>query len=118
MGKRIISMNIEAKSSSEVHITILGNTWPYRERLNEFGIGGGWMETNNDSNPRVYCRAKENIDLTAADKQLIPDLITSVFKNAAIRVRLDGTTQEDTPVADLITTLKNMPAVFIVKNTI
>eukprot|EP00973_Karenia_brevis_P023018 3170946-Karenia_brevis.AAC.1 len=42
VGKKITVLNLQLKSDSEVDLLITGNTWPFRDRLDAFGITRGY----------------------------------------------------------------------------
>ena len=39
-GKRITVLNLQLKGDNEVDLLITGHTWPFRARLDAFGIAG------------------------------------------------------------------------------
>lgn len=111
IGKRITVLNLQLKSTNEIDLVITGHTWPFRARLDAFGIAGGYTEEENGAARRYY-RVWKDIDVAGDGTNRFMDMLETVFKNMALRVTLDAAPVPDTHVAAFIDKLREAPSVF------
>lgn len=115
-GKRITVMNIQIESSTTFSIVLTGHTWPWRGRLDAFGVSGGYYtdEAQKENEPRKYYRVWKQIDVSEeAERQKCRDMLgDAVFKNLAMRVTVDKPPERESDVAEFIDELRNRPALF------
>ena len=117
VGKRITVMNIQIESATLFSIVITGHTWPWRRRLDEMGISGGYCAsdaTQSGSEPRKYYRVWKDIDASSeVQRQKFLDVLgEKVFKHLAMRVTIDSPPEPETDVAIFIETLRRQPSLF------
>ena len=119
VGKRITVINIQIESATLFSIVITGHTWPWRGRLDEMGISGGYCasdETQSESEPRKYYRVWKEIDASSeVQRQKFLDVLgEKVFNHLAMRVTIDKPPEPETDVAIFINALRCQPALFFV----
>ena len=88
---------------------ITAYTRPFRNRVDAFGIAGGYAE-NDDGD--AYYRVWKQIDVAGEGSDRFLDMLGTVFKNAALRVTMDATPAPDTHVAAFIEKLRAVPSLF------
>ena len=118
MGKKLVTMTLQVES--ETHLSVLwgGNTWSFRQALDEFGVHGAYHEddvetTNKDGNTksggRRYFRLLKSIDVTSPDASKIKSTIIDIFHSLAMKVFIEGApVVEDSPVSEYIDVLKGL----------
>ena len=90
---------------------ITGNTWAFRSRLDTFGVSGGYQSGADDSERRTYFRVMKSLDVSdEAQQDRVRQLVgDAVFKNLAMKVKLDKKPEEDSEVERFIDELKEIP---------
>jgi hypothetical protein len=111
IGKRITVLNLQLQSDNEINLVITGHIWPFRDRLEAFGIARGYFEDEN-SDGRCYYRVWKQIDVAGDGAGRFMEMLSTVFNNLALRVSLDGVPVPDTHVADFIGKLREKPSLF------
>ena len=111
IGKRITVLNLQLKGDREIDLVITGHTWPFRGRLDAFGIASGYAEEEG-GDARRYYRVWKQIDVACEGANRFMDMLTMVFKNAALRVTLDTVPVPDTHVAAFVEKLREVPSLF------
>ena len=111
IGKRITVLNLQLQSDSEINLVISGNTWPFRERLDAFGIRGGYSE-DADGKSHNYYRVWKQINVAGEDAGRFMDMLGKVFNNLALRVCLDVLPAQDTHVGAFIDKLRGVPSLY------
>jgi hypothetical protein len=111
VGKRITVLNLQLKGDSEIDLVITGHTWPFRARLDAFGIAGGYTDEEGGDGRR-YFRVWKQIAVASEDANRFVDMLDTVFKNMALRVTLDAAPPPDTRVAAFIDNLREVPSLF------
>ena len=111
VGKRVTVLNLQLKGDSEIDLVITGQTWPFRARLDAFGIAGGYTEEEGGEARRYY-RVWKQIDLAGEGASRFVDMLDTVFKNLALRVTLDAAPVPDTHAAAFIDKLREVPSLF------
>ena len=111
IGKRIVVLNIQIENENTISVVITGNTWAFRSRLDTFGVSGGYQSGSDDSERRTYFRVMKSLDVSDdAQQDRVKQLIgEAVFKNLAMRVKLDKKPEEDSAVEAFIDELKDIP---------
>ena len=110
IGKRIVVLNIQIENENTISVVITGNTWAFRSRLDTFGVSGGYQSGTDDSERRTYFRVMKSLDVSDdAQQDRVRQLVgDAVFKNLAMRVKLDKKPEADTPVDAFISELKKI----------
>ena len=111
VGKRIVVLNIQIEDENSISVVITGNTWAFRSRLDTFGVSGGYQSGTDESERRTYFRVMRSLDVSDdAQQDRVKQLVgEAVFKNLAVRVKLDKKPEADTPVDAFISELKKIP---------
>ena len=111
IGKRIVVLNIQIEDENTISVVITGNTWAFRARLDTFGVSGGYQSGTDDSERRTYFRVMKSLDVSdEAQQDRVKQLVgEAVFKNLAMRVKLDKKPEADTPVDAFVSELKKIP---------
>ena len=111
VGKRIITLNLQLDTDSVFDLIITGHTWPFRARMDAFGITGGYMEDHKET--RCYYRVWKQIDVSQdAPKARFLEMLNEVFKNLALRVTLDREPNPNTHVAAFVEKLRCVRSLF------
>lgn len=118
VGKRIICLNIQVENESVISVVITGNTWAYRQRLDAFGVVGGYTDAD-DKDKRAYFRIWKSLDVSDESMQVrfLEMLDNAVFRNLAMRVTVDSPANDDTAVAEFITKLREQPSLYFDKQS-
>eukprot|EP00973_Karenia_brevis_P093892 12419660-Karenia_brevis.AAC.1 len=115
VGKRISHLNLQLDSDSALSLIITGHTWPFRGRLDAFGVSGGYFEEEADKETggRKYFRVWKDIDVSIEEqRQKFFAMLSDVFRNIVMRVSLDHLPSHDTHVAAFVQCLRQQPALF------
>ena len=110
-GKKRVTLNLQFTGEDSVDLVITGNTWPFKDRMDEFGIRGGW-QADGQSDKRQYYRVRQGISADEAHADEFVDMIQKVFRHLALHVVIDGNVSEGTPAAAFVTRLKSVPNLF------
>lgn len=105
-GKKVSSFNIEIHNNSEISI-VMTHVFPYREGFERFGVQGGRINVTPTSKGD-YVRLMPKIDVTK-DEQTIIKVIEEVLHNVALRVLVDGTCDDESPVGKFLEKLRERP---------
>ena len=81
-GKRLVTWHIEIHGDTKMSLTIAGNIWPYKKRLDVEGVQRAFVEDGEGK--RTYFRVLSNLELPQ-NKDRVMRLI-KLFKNLAMRV--------------------------------
>ena len=111
VGKRITVLHLQISNDSEVDLVITGQTWPFRARLDAFGIASGYKQEENGEARRYY-RVWRQIDVAGGGASRFMEMLGTVFKNVALRVTLDAQPVPDTHVAAFIDKMRQVPSLF------
>jgi hypothetical protein len=109
-GKRVVTFQLEFdEEGKNMSALILGNTYAFRQRLDEAGVQGGYTEEAS-SEARTYYRVIKDIDCSATnDRERLLDVFRRAFNGLALRIVLDGEPETNTPAAEFLTVLKEQP---------
>jgi hypothetical protein len=113
VGKKITVLNLQLKGDNEFDLVITGHTWPFRARMDAFGIAGGYTEEEG-SETRRYYRVWKQIAVASDGAKRFMDMLDTVFKNMALRVTLDAAPVPNTQVAAFVDKLRELPSLFFV----
>ena len=116
MGKKITVLNLQVQGDREMDLVITGHTWPFRARLDAFGVSGGYAD-GDGGGARRYYRVWKGIDVTGEDAKRFMEMLRTVFRNAALRITLDVAPADNTDVAAFIDELRATPSLFFVPPT-
>ncbi len=115
IGKRITNLHLQLDDDNALSLIVTGYTWPFRGRLDAFGIRGGYVgdEADKDNMARKYFRVWKDIDVSVEDqRQRFLVMLSDVFKNVVMRVSLDRRPTPDTHAAAFVERLRQQPALF------
>ena len=112
-------MHLVPQSDTMLKIVWSGNTWAYRDTLDEQGVKGyfhseeGDKENNKDGEAkRVYYRVMElDCSTEGAYEKLRDDILTNVFHNVAMHTKIEHSSEVEAGsyVSDVIEALKGKP---------
>ena len=110
IGKRIVTLNIQIENEKTISVVITGNTWAFRNRLDAFGVSGGYQESASDDR-RTYYRVLKSVDLEedAQQERVLSFVGEAVFKNLAMRVTIDGDPEPDTTTGNFVSKMREIP---------
>ena len=117
MGKKLVTMTLQVESETHVSVLWGGNTWSFRQALDEYGVHGAYHEDDVESTNREgmtksgrrYFRLLKSIDVTTPDASKIKSTITDIFHSLAMKVFIEGVpVVEDSPVSEYIDLLKGL----------
>ncbi len=83
-GRRVISLNFEPESDSELNLVITGNTWNYRDDLEKSGISG----TRSQEEGGQYYRYLKGVDVTNAESKQPILALTDIFNKQCLRLKV------------------------------
>jgi len=111
-GKRITILNLQQQGdSNKLNLEITGHSYPFRARLDAFGIAGDYVD-NASGEGRRYHRFWKDIDVEGEGEGRFLDMLSTVFRNAALRITLNFTPEPETRVAAFIEKLRDIPSLF------
>ena len=115
VGKKITGLNLQVNGDTMVSMIVTGHTWPWRARLDSFGISGGYFadEASKENESRKYYRVWKDIDVSDdAQQQKFIAMLDDVFKNVVMRISLDRRPKPDSPVGAFVERLRQRPSLF------
>ena len=94
-------------------IAASGNTWNFRNALDEAGVRGAYVDEdggddNGETNKRKYFRILKGFDVTSEQGKL-ENILKEVFNNLAMKVVVEKQPVEDSDVAAWIETIRKLP---------
>ena len=106
---------IQPVSDEVVAFLWAGQTWSFRAALDAAEIRGAYYEASTEGdNPaagRQYYRTIQ-VDLSGENSKKIKDIITEIFHNLAMRVKVRSTPEEGSSVAELVAELRQLDCLF------
>ncbi len=107
VGKKIITLSVEAHSESLLSFLFGGQLWSFRGRLDEAGVPSA---VDEKAGVKVHCRLLKDIDCTnEGEKAKALGLFASVFKSAAMKLIIRAEPPADSPAAALVSELRELP---------
>ena len=89
-----------------------GNTWNYRNALEEAGVRGAKVEDEDGEGQGKaagkYYRILKSLDV-AEEEQRVQNILKQVFQNLAMKVVVEAEPAEDSNVAEFIEELRKLP---------
>ena len=116
VGKRVAILNLQiCDDDNMLDLVISGHTWPFRSRLDNFGISGGYVEEGG-KDTRRYVRVWKHIDTADETQQTrFLDMLKTVFNDVVLKVTLDREPTPDTHVGAFIDRLRKVPSLFFAR---
>ena len=112
VGKRSVTLHLEALDDEMFTVLIAGNTWNFRSRLDAIGVAGAYHE--GSGNEKTYFRVMKSVD-AARDRAKIFDLLDGCFKKLAVRVVVDKEPAASSACGALFTELRELPQLHFAK---
>jgi len=114
LRKVITWLNIQIESADVISVVITGYTWPYRQRLDNIGVSGGYFGEGGDQENRKYYRVWKNIEVGDEEQaeKFMKMLGDDAFKKLCMRVTLDAQPMPETAVQTFIGKLREQPFLF------
>jgi len=63
VGKRVVTLHLEALNDETVNLLLAGNTWSYRARLDSLGVSGAYHEADGGGEKTYYRVMKKTYSL-------------------------------------------------------
>ena len=104
-GKRVLTLNFEPESDSELNLVITGNTWNFRDDLEKNGVSG----TRSQEEGGQYYRYIKGVDITNAGSKQQVMALTDIFNKQILRVVVDPDAEPDSEVAKFFDELRAIP---------
>ena len=119
LRKVITWLNIQIESENAISVVITGYTWPYRQRLDNIGVAGGYFGEGDDKENRKYYRVWKNIDVgdEQQTEKFMKMLGDDAFKKLCMRVTMDDQPVPDTAVQRFIEKLRELPFLFFTSSS-
>ena len=114
ISKRIVMLHLQPESETCVSVLWGGNTWNFRNALDEAGVRGAYVdedggnENAENNNKRKYFRILKGFDVTSEEGK-VENILKEVFNNLAMKVVVEKQPVEDSDVAAWIETLRKLP---------
>ena len=105
IGKRVVTLHLQIESPTSLSALWSGNTWQFRQRLDEAGVKGAYVESEGEQEKRAYFRIMKNLDASEGLEKL-HNVLKNVFRNMAMKALIEGELEEDTDCAKFISKLK------------
>ena len=110
IGKKLVTMVIQVEDEKSCSVLWGGNTWAFRQALDENGVSGAYFEDDSETmtkdgdskSARRYFRVLKNIDVSAKDgsSDKVKDTIEKVFHNLNMKCSIEGSAlMDDSPLA-------------------
>ena len=106
IGKRVVTLHLQIESPTSLSALWSGNTWQFRQRLDEAGVKGAYVESEGEQEKRAYFRIMKNLDASEGLEKL-HNVLKNVFRNMAMKALIEGELEEDTDCAEFISARKN-----------
>ena len=111
-SKKIVMMHLQPESETCVSIIWSGNTWNYRNALDEARVPGARFEDDDgegrDKSSSKYYRILKSLDVST-DETRVQNILKEVFQNLAMKVIVDSEPIEDSDVFEFIQELRKLP---------
>ena len=111
----LIVPQIQPVSDEVVAFLWAGQTWSFRAALDAAEIRGAYYEASTEGdNPaagRQYYRTIQ-VDLSGENSKKIKDIITEIFHNLSMRVKVRSTPEEGSSVAEVVAELRQLDCLF------
>jgi hypothetical protein len=108
VGKRVVTLHLEAVNDETVNLLLAGNTWSYRSRLDSLGVSGAYHEAEGGGE-KTYYRVMKGVN-GASDKSRVLDLLgDGCFKKLALRVVVDKEPDAGSAAGALLAELRELP---------
>ena len=105
IGKRVVTLHLQIESPTSLSALWSGNTWQFRQRLDEAGVKGAYVESEGEQGKRAYFRIMKNLDASEGLEKS-HNVLKDVFRNMAMKALIEGELEEDTDCAEFISALK------------
>lgn len=117
VGKRITTAHFQIESDDALSLVITGYIWPFRNRLDDLGLCGGYLQGESSQDDpavsRSYCRVWKGIDASNTEEcSKIFEIVQSALRNVVVRVIVDKEPEPDSAVERLLLQLKKIPNLF------
>lgn len=103
---------VRPESDTLASVIWAGNTWNYRNALDEAGVKGARVDVDDDepggSTVGKYYRILKSFNV-AEDENKVQDVIKNVFHNLAMKVVVDSDPVADSYVSEMIDDLRKLP---------
>ena len=108
VGKRVVTLHLEAVNDETVNLLLAGNIWSYRSRLDSLGVSGAYHEAEGGGE-KTYYRVMKGVN-GASDKSRVLDLLgDGCFKKLALRVVVDKEPDAGSAAGALLAELRELP---------
>ena len=104
IGKRLVTLHLQIESNTHLSALWSGNTWQYRQRLDEAGVKGAYIEAEGQEDKRTYFRIMKSLDASEGIEKL-SGVLANVVRNMAIRALFEGNLGKSTGCAKSIAEL-------------
>ena len=104
----------QLRPESDTCVSVLwsGNTWNYRNALEEAGVRGAKVEDEDGEgqgkSAGKWYRILKSLDVTEEEKR-VQNILKQVFQNLAMKVIVEAEPVEDSNVAEFIEELRKLP---------
>ena len=109
IGKRVVTLHLQIESNTHLSALWSGNTWQFRQRLDEAGVKGAYIEAEGQEDKRTYFRIMKSLDASEGIEKLT-GVLTNVFRNMAMRAVVEGELADDSHTAEFVAELKKEAA--------
>ena len=112
VGKKIVTMTVQVEDENHVSVLFGGNTWAFRQALDEFGVNGAYFEEDSETTTkdgdtkqnRRYFRLLKSVDVSDTEAAAkIKATIEEIFHCLCMKVSIEGSpVVEDSSVSEYI----------------
>ena len=107
-GKRIASVHLEPLGTDAVSLVFAGRVWPFRERLDEYGVRGAYSNSTGDGHAKKYFRALRVNATDGSERRRALDIFANVFNGLAMRLHVVCEPQASSPAAAFLNDLRSL----------
>ena len=105
-------LHIQPETETCVSVLWGGNTWNFRNALDEAGVKGAYVDEddgneNAENNKRKYFRILKGFDVTSEEGK-VENIFKEVFNNLAMKVVVEKPPVEDSDVSAWIENLRKL----------
>ena len=105
-GKRIAAVHVEPLGSEVVSLVFSGRVWPFRDRLDEYGVPGAYINSRDGKHEKKYFRALRVNATDGGERRRALDIFAKVFNGLAMRLLVVSEPLASSPAAAFLNDLR------------
>ena len=105
-GKRLTTIHVEPLGADVVSLLFAGRIWPFRDRLDEYGVPGAFHKAGADKAENKYYRALRVLVTDEGERRRALEIFAKVLYNMAMKLRVVSDPQASSTAAAFVADLR------------